>query len=119
MRLRGIANQKSNSPGVRLTIPGSEGAELLAEGACSRLEDRVSRDCPLRDFCPPHIMSKPMILIDPQPRTMDMIFRPDAQRRLAEIADLIVFDKAPMPSEMLEKNLSRRRYNHRSKRFAA
>jgi phosphoglycerate dehydrogenase-like enzyme len=50
-------------------------------------------------------MSKPTILIDPQPRTMDMIFQPDAQRRLAEIADLVIFDKGPMPSEILERNL--------------
>src|ERR1700720_1932319 len=52
-------------------------------------------------------MSKPTILIDPQPRTMDMIFQPDVQRRLAEIADLVVFDTGPMPKEMLEKNLPR------------
>jgi phosphoglycerate dehydrogenase-like enzyme len=52
-------------------------------------------------------MSKPTILIDPQPRTMDMIFHPDAQRRLAEIADLVVYDSGPMPAEMLEKNLPR------------
>jgi phosphoglycerate dehydrogenase-like enzyme len=46
-----------------------------------------------------------MILIDPQPRTMDLIFQPAAQRRLAEIADLVVFDTGPMPTEMLERNL--------------
>ena len=46
-----------------------------------------------------------MILIDPQPRTMDMIFQPAAQRRLAEIGDLVVFDTGPMPTEMLERNL--------------
>src|ERR1700722_7477229 len=50
-------------------------------------------------------MSKPTILIDPQPRTMHMIFHQDAQRRLAEIADLVVFDSGPMPTEMLERNL--------------
>src|ERR1700722_7346937 len=52
-------------------------------------------------------MSKPTILIDPQPRTMDMIFQPDAQRRLSAMADLTVFDAGPMPPEMLEKNLPR------------
>src|SRR3984957_1048638 len=50
-------------------------------------------------------MSKPTILIDPQPRTMHMIFHQDAQRRLAEIADLVVFDTGSMPTEMLERNL--------------
>ncbi|MBV9642151.1 MAG: hydroxyacid dehydrogenase [Verrucomicrobia bacterium] len=50
-------------------------------------------------------MGKPTILIDPQPRTMDMIFQPAAQKRLSEIADLTVFDSGPMPAEMLEGNL--------------
>jgi phosphoglycerate dehydrogenase-like enzyme len=50
-------------------------------------------------------MSKPKILIDPQPRTMDMIFRAEAQRRLAEIAELTVFDSGPMPLEMVEQAL--------------
>jgi phosphoglycerate dehydrogenase-like enzyme len=51
-------------------------------------------------------MSKPTILIDPQPRTMDMIFEPKAQQRLSAIADLAVFDTGPMPAEMLESKLS-------------
>ena len=50
-------------------------------------------------------MSKPKILIDPQPRTMDLIFESDAQRRLSAIADLTVFDAGPMPGEMLERAL--------------
>src|ERR1700730_13683125 len=51
------------------------------------------------------LMSKPKILIDPQPRTMDLIFDPEAQRRLSTIADLTVFDAGPMPVDMLEKAL--------------
>jgi phosphoglycerate dehydrogenase-like enzyme len=50
-------------------------------------------------------MSKPKIMIDPQPRTMDMIFRLEAQRRLAEIAELEVFDTGRMPAEMVERVL--------------
>jgi phosphoglycerate dehydrogenase-like enzyme len=50
-------------------------------------------------------MSKPKVMIDPQPRTMDMIFRPEAQRRLAEMAELSVFDSGPMPAEMVERVL--------------
>jgi hypothetical protein len=50
-------------------------------------------------------MSKPKVTIDPQPRTMDMIFRPEAQQRLAEIADLTVFDTGRMPAEMVEEVL--------------
>jgi len=53
------------------------------------------------------IMSKPMILIDPQPRTTDMIFGSHAQSRLAEIAELVVFDTGAMPAEMLEEYLPR------------
>jgi phosphoglycerate dehydrogenase-like enzyme len=50
-------------------------------------------------------MSNPKILIDPQPRTMDLIFEAQAQRRLSTIADLTVFDTGPMPIEMLERAL--------------
>ena len=51
-------------------------------------------------------MSKPLILIDPQPRTMDMIFEPESRRRLSELAELVVFDTGPMPEEMLESQLA-------------
>jgi phosphoglycerate dehydrogenase-like enzyme len=50
-------------------------------------------------------MSKPKILIDPLPRTMEMIFRPEAQRRLAEIAELTLFESGRMPAEMVERAL--------------
>src|ERR1700730_4906266 len=50
-------------------------------------------------------MSKPKILIDPLPRTMDMIFRPEAQSRLAEIAELTVFETGRMPDEMVDGKL--------------
>jgi phosphoglycerate dehydrogenase-like enzyme len=50
-------------------------------------------------------MSKPKVLIDPQPRTMEMIFTPEAQQRLKEIAELTVFETGRMPAEMLEKFL--------------
>jgi phosphoglycerate dehydrogenase-like enzyme len=50
-------------------------------------------------------MSKPSILIDPQPRTLDMIFDSVTMRRLLAVADLTVFDTGPMPADMLEKKL--------------
>ena len=50
-------------------------------------------------------MSKPTVLIDPQPRTMDLIFDAEARHRLSTIADLTVFDAGPMPADMLEKAL--------------
>jgi phosphoglycerate dehydrogenase-like enzyme len=52
-------------------------------------------------------MSKPAVLIDPQPRTVDLIFDAETQRKLSSIADLTVFDAGPMPAEMLEKALPR------------
>jgi len=51
------------------------------------------------------LMSKSKILIDPQPRTMDLIFDAQAHHRLSTIADLTVFDAGPMPVDMLEKAL--------------
>jgi phosphoglycerate dehydrogenase-like enzyme len=50
-------------------------------------------------------MSKPSIIIDPQPRTMAMIFDAAAQGRLASIANLTIFDSGPMPAAILEKAL--------------
>jgi phosphoglycerate dehydrogenase-like enzyme len=50
-------------------------------------------------------MSKPRIIIDPQPRTMSLIFDAKAQSKLSELADLTIFDSGPMPAEMLEDAL--------------
>ena len=50
-------------------------------------------------------MSKPKIIIDPQPRTMTLIFNEGAQNKLSELADLTIFDSGPMPAEMLESAL--------------
>jgi phosphoglycerate dehydrogenase-like enzyme len=47
----------------------------------------------------------PSILIDPHPRTVDMIFDPESIRRLRAAADLTVFDSGPMPAEMVEEKL--------------
>jgi hypothetical protein len=43
-------------------------------------------------------MSKPRIIIDPQPRTVDLIFDASVQTRLADLADLTIFDSGPMPA---------------------
>jgi phosphoglycerate dehydrogenase-like enzyme len=50
-------------------------------------------------------MSKPRIVIDPQPRTLKLIFSERAQSRLSELADLTIFDSGPMPAETLESAL--------------
>src|ERR1700758_393323 len=50
-------------------------------------------------------MSKLNILIDPQPRTMEMIFDAKARRRLSDIADLTIFARGRMPAALLEEAL--------------
>ena len=50
-------------------------------------------------------MSKAKIIIDPQPRTVDLIFDAKAQTQLCNLADLTVFDAGPMSTEMLEEAL--------------
>jgi phosphoglycerate dehydrogenase-like enzyme len=50
-------------------------------------------------------MSKLNVLIDPQPRTMEMIFDAEAQHRLSDVADLTIFDSGPMPVAMLDEAL--------------
>ena len=50
-------------------------------------------------------MSKTTIIVDPQPRTINLIFDQRARSKLSELADLIVFDTGPMPSEILERAL--------------
>jgi phosphoglycerate dehydrogenase-like enzyme len=50
-------------------------------------------------------MSKPSIIIDPLPRSIAMIFDAAAQRRLADIARLTIFDSGPVPAAVLEAAL--------------
>jgi phosphoglycerate dehydrogenase-like enzyme len=50
-------------------------------------------------------MSKPRILIDPLPRTFDMIFDPATKHRLETIADITLFEAGPMPDELVDKAL--------------
>ena len=51
-------------------------------------------------------MSKPRIIIDPQPRTVDLIFDAKAQARLASLAELTVFDGGPMPAGLVSGSLA-------------
>jgi phosphoglycerate dehydrogenase-like enzyme len=50
-------------------------------------------------------MGKPRIIIDPQPRTMELIFSEQAQNKLSELADLTIFDTGRMPADLLERAL--------------
>jgi phosphoglycerate dehydrogenase-like enzyme len=51
------------------------------------------------------IMEKPLILWDPQPRTMDSICDDETRQRLEKLGRLVASDDKPMPDEMIEKYL--------------
>ena len=50
-------------------------------------------------------MSKPLILVDPLPRTLDVICEPAVRRKLESFGELIVHESGPMPDAMIEKYL--------------
>ena len=47
----------------------------------------------------------PLILVDPLPRTLDMICDGATRLRLQDLARLVIADGAPMPDEIVEQNL--------------
>jgi phosphoglycerate dehydrogenase-like enzyme len=47
----------------------------------------------------------PLILVDPQPRTLDMIFDSATRKRLNDLGRLVVSDGAPMPDAVVEQHL--------------
>jgi phosphoglycerate dehydrogenase-like enzyme len=50
--------------------------------------------------------AKPLILVDPLPRTVPMCFDAAAQARLAELGTLVVHESARMPAAMVEQHLA-------------
>lgn len=50
-------------------------------------------------------MSKPLILVDPLPRTLDVICEPDVRARLENLGELVVHEHGPMPDAMIDKHL--------------
>jgi phosphoglycerate dehydrogenase-like enzyme len=52
-------------------------------------------------------MPKPLILVDPFPRTLDLIFRPEARARLETLAELVVHEDGPAPDALVEAHLDR------------
>jgi phosphoglycerate dehydrogenase-like enzyme len=50
-------------------------------------------------------MDKPLILIDPLPRTLDSICDPSTRRRLENLGRLLISEDRPMPDEMIEQHL--------------
>ena len=50
-------------------------------------------------------MTKPLILIDPLPRTLDVICTPQTRQRLNALGDLIIHEQGPMPDDVVERHL--------------
>jgi phosphoglycerate dehydrogenase-like enzyme len=47
----------------------------------------------------------PVILVDPLPRTLEMIFDGESRKRLGDLGRLVVSDQAPMPDAVVEQHL--------------
>jgi phosphoglycerate dehydrogenase-like enzyme len=50
-------------------------------------------------------MAQPLILVDPQPRTLDLICEPEVRRRLESLGRLIISEDRPMPDAMVDRYL--------------
>jgi phosphoglycerate dehydrogenase-like enzyme len=50
-------------------------------------------------------MSTPLILIDPLPRTLDVICEPDVRARLESLGKLVIHESGPMPDAVIERHL--------------
>ncbi len=50
-------------------------------------------------------MTKNIILVDPLPRTLDLIMRPDVRKRLEALGELVISEDGPMADETVEKHL--------------
>ena len=55
-------------------------------------------------------MPKPRIVIDPLPRTIEMIFDAETWQRLEAVADLVVFEPGPPSEAELDRALAMRRF---------
>jgi len=52
-------------------------------------------------------MTRPLILVDPHPRSLDLILRPEARAQLEAMGELVVHEDGPMPAPMVEEHLPR------------
>lgn len=50
-------------------------------------------------------MSRGIILVDPLPRTLDLIMAPDVRERLERLGDVVISEDRPMPAEQVEELL--------------
>jgi len=47
-------------------------------------------------------MSRNIVLVDPLPRTLDLIMRPDVRRRLENLGELVISEDRQMPAEQVD-----------------
>ena len=50
-------------------------------------------------------MGKPLILVDPLPRTLDVICDLETRRRLDDLGELVICEDAPMADAIVERHL--------------
>ncbi|KRB51245.1 hydroxyacid dehydrogenase [Rhizobium sp. Root708] len=50
-------------------------------------------------------MSRGIILVDPLPRTLDLIMAPDVRERLERLGDVVIREDRPMPAEQVDELL--------------
>ena len=50
-------------------------------------------------------MSKPLILVDPLPRTIDLICDQKTRRKFESLGQIVVHETGPMPDEMVDRLL--------------
>lgn len=51
-------------------------------------------------------MTKPLILVDPLPRTLDLICDGPTRRKFESLGELVIHETGPMPDEMVERHLA-------------
>jgi len=50
-------------------------------------------------------MTRPLILVDPLPRTLELICDPPTRAKLESLADLVIHETSRMPDEMVDRHL--------------
>lgn len=50
-------------------------------------------------------VTKPLILVDPLPRTLDLICEPEIRNKLENLGELIIHETGPMPDAMIDAHL--------------
>lgn len=50
-------------------------------------------------------MTRPLILVDPLPRTLDVICTPATRKRLEGLGELVIHESGPMPAALIDEHL--------------